>query len=194
MDSGKIIYKLKEIKDEQKQATQELMDKNFHPVMAALYTLRGIKNFNDANLSQNLEPFTKLKGIESASKLLAQSILRKEKICVVADYDVDGATACAIAVRGLKMFGANVDFVVPDRFIHGYGLQPSVVDEAIKRKNPDLIVTVDNGILSHAGVDYAHSKGVKVLVTDHHLAGDSLPNADGIVNPNQPECTFQVKH
>ncbi len=193
MDSGKIIYKLKEIKDEQKKSTEELMEKDFHPVMAALYTLRGIKNFNDANLSQNLEPFTKLRGIENASKLLAQSILRKEKICVVADYDVDGATACAIAVRGLKMFGANVDFVVPDRFIHGYGLQPSVVDEAIKRKNPDLIVTVDNGILSHAGVDYAHSKGVKVLVTDHHLAGDSLPNADGIVNPNQPECTFPSK-
>lgn len=193
MDSGKIIYKLKSLTEKQKEAAQLLIERDIHPVMAKLYTLRGIKNFEEANLPKNLESFSKLKGIEEAAKILSQAILRKERICVVADYDVDGATACAIAVRGLKMFGANVEFVVPDRFLHGYGLQPSVVDEAIKRKNPDLIVTVDNGILSHAGIDYAHSKGVKVLVTDHHLAGDTLPNADGIVNPNQPECTFPSK-
>lgn len=193
MDSGKIIYQVKKITEKQKEATNALIEKEIHPVMANLYTLRGIKNFEEANLPKNLESFSKLKGIEEAAKILSQAILRKEKICVVADYDVDGATACAIAVRGLKMFGANVDFVVPDRFIHGYGLQPSVVDEAIKRKNPDLIVTVDNGILSHAGIDYAHEKGIKVLVTDHHLAGDTLPNADAIVNPNQPECEFPSK-
>lgn len=193
MDSGTIKYQVKPITDKQKEATQMLIEKDIHPVMANLYTLRGIKNFEEANLPKNLESFAKLKGIEEAAKILSQAILRNEKICIVADYDVDGATACAVAVRGLKMFGANVDFVVPDRFIHGYGLQPSVVEEAIKRKNPDLIVTVDNGILSHAGVDYAHEKGIKVLVTDHHLAGDTLPNADGIVNPNQPGCEFPSK-
>lgn len=193
MDSGKIIYKVKNITEKQKEATNLLIEKDIHPVMANLYILRGIKNFDEANLPKSLEPFSKLKGIEEAAKILSQAILRNEKICVVADYDVDGATACAVAVRGLKMFGANVDFVVPDRFIHGYGLQPSVVDEAIKRKNPDLIVTVDNGVLSHAGIDYAQSKGIKVLVTDHHLAGDTLPNAAAIVNPNQPDCQFPSK-
>lgn len=193
MEIGKIIYQIKNITDKQKETTQSLIEKDIHPVMANLYILRGIKSFDDAKLPKSLEPFLKLKGIENAAKILSQAILRKEKICVVADYDVDGATACAIAVRGLKMFGADVDFVVPDRFIHGYGLQPSVVEEAIKRKNPNLIVTVDNGILSHAGIDYAHEKGVKVLVTDHHLAGETLPNADGIVNPNQPDCEFSSK-
>lgn len=193
MDSGKIIYKLKNITQQQKESVNKLIENNISPMIAKLYSLRGIKSSEDANLTKNLESFTQLKGIENAVKILTESILKKEKICVVADYDVDGATACAIAVRGLRMFGADIDFVVPDRFIHGYGLQASVVEEAIKKTDPDLIVTVDNGILSHAGVDYAHSKGVKVLVTDHHLAGDSLPDADGIVNPNQPNCNFPSK-
>lgn len=192
-ESGKIIYKLKKQDDFQKKVTQDLIDKKIHPILANLYSLRGVKTNEEAILSKSLESFSKLKGIDNAVELLTQSILNKEKICIVADYDVDGATACAIGVRGLKMFGADVDFVVPDRFIHGYGLQPSVVEEAIRRKNPQLIVTVDNGILSHAGVDYAHEKGVKVLVTDHHLAGDTLPLADGIVNPNQPDCQFPSK-
>lgn len=193
MESGTIKYEVKKITEEQKETIKNLIDSNIHPVMANLYTLRGIKKIEEAHLPKTLEPFTKLKGIENAAKILCQAILRKEKICIVADYDVDGATACAIGVRGLRMLGADVDFVVPDRVIHGYGLQPSVVDEAIKKKNPDLIVTVDNGIVSHAGVDYAHEKGVKVLVTDHHLVGKTLPNADGIVNPNQPECEFSSK-
>jgi single-stranded-DNA-specific exonuclease len=193
METGKILYQAKELSEEQKEKSFELQEKGIHPVMSDLYVLRGINNFNDINLIQRLEPFSNMKGTKEAAEILAQAIINKESICIVADYDVDGATACAIGVRGLRMFGANIDFVVPDRFIHGYGLQPSVVDEAINKKNPDLIVTVDNGILSHAGVDYAHEKGVKVLVTDHHLAGNTLPNADCIVNPNQPDCNFTSK-
>ena len=190
---GKTIYKIKKLNKKQQQASDTLKESGVHPVMADLYTLRGIENFNDINLVQKLEPFANMKGAKEAAKILAQAILRKEKICIVADYDVDGATACTVAVRGLRMFGANVDYVVPDRFIHGYGLTPSVVDEAIDRKNPDLLVTVDNGIASIEGVDYANKKGLKVLVTDHHLAGDKLPNALCIVNPNQPGCEFKNK-
>ncbi len=193
INNGKIIYKVKKISKKQEKDISELKNKGVNEVMATLYSLRGVENFKDINLIQKLEPFENMKGAKEAAKILAKSILRKEKICVVADYDVDGATACTVAVRGLKMFGANVDYVVPDRFVHGYGLTPSVVDEAIKKKNPDLIITVDNGISSHAGVDHANKKGVRVLVTDHHLPGDTLPNAECIVNPNQPGCEFNSK-
>jgi single-stranded-DNA-specific exonuclease len=190
---NKTIYQLKNLTKKQKKDSDALKESGVHPIMAELYALRGVENFNDINLVQRLEPYTNMKGAKEAAKILAQAILRKEKICVIADYDVDGATACTVAVRGLKMFGANVDYVVPDRFIHGYGLTPSVVDEAIQRKNPDLLVTVDNGIASVEGVDYANKKGLKVLVTDHHLAGDTIPDALCIVNPNQPGCEFKNK-
>lgn len=193
INNGKIIYKLKKISKKQEKDISELKGSGINEVMATLYSLRGVENFKDINLIQKLEPFENMKGAKDAAKILAKAILRKEKICVVADYDVDGATACTVAVRGLKMFGANVDYVVPDRFVHGYGLTPSVVDEAIRKKNPDLIITVDNGISSHAGVDHANKKGVRVLVTDHHLPGDTLPNAECIVNPNQPGCEFNSK-
>lgn len=194
MNSNTITYTHKNMSDAQKEYSKILSSEhNIHPIMADLYTLRGVKDFNDINLAQKLEPFTNLKNIQQAVNILAEAIFKKEKICIVADYDVDGATACTIGIRGLKMFGANIDYVVPDRFIHGYGLTPSVVDEAINKKNPDLIVTVDNGTASHEGIDYAHKKGIKVLVTDHHLQGDTLPDADCIVNPNQNECTFQSK-
>ncbi len=190
---GRTIYKIKKLNSKQQKASQILKESGVHSVMADLYTLRGIENFNDINLVQRLEPYTNMKGAKEAAKILATAILRKEKICVIADYDVDGATACSVAVRGLKMFGADVDYVVPDRFIHGYGLTPSVVDEAINKKNPDLLVTVDNGIASVEGVDYANKKGLRVLVTDHHLAGDVIPEAMCIVNPNQPGCEFKNK-
>lgn len=190
---NKVIYKIKDFSNEKKNVARSLIDENIHPVMAQLYSLRGVEEFNDINLIQKLEPVTNMKNVKLAAKMLAEAIFKKQKICVVADYDADGATACTIAVRGIRMFGGNVDYVVPDRFVHGYGLTPSVVDEAIKKKNPDMIITVDNGISSHAGVDYAHTKGLKVLVTDHHLQGDTLPDADCIVNPNQKECTFKSK-
>lgn len=193
MEKSKIEYSLKKMTTQEKKYSEQLQDRDIFPVMADLYALRGIKDFNDINLIQKLEPYTKMRDIKKAARMLAEAILKKEKICVIADYDVDGATACAIAVRGLKMFGALVDFVVPDRFKHGYGLKVTVVDEAIAKKNPDILVTVDNGIAAHEGVDYAHKKGLKVLVTDHHLAGETLPNAECIVNPNQPDCEFQSK-
>ncbi len=186
------VFKLKNLSSVE-SVYQSLIVQDIHPVMSKIYALRGIENFNDINLVQKLEPFTNMKNIDLSSKILAKAILQKEKICVVADYDVDGATACTIALRGLKLFGANIDYVVPDRFVHGYGLTPSVVDEAIKKKNPDIIVTVDNGISSYDGVLHAQKKGLRVLVTDHHLPGDKLPPAECIVNPNQPGCQFKSK-
>ncbi len=174
-------------------ATQELIDKGIHPIISELYALRGVQNFKDIDLLQKLEPWRNMLNIELAANILSEAILSKKKICVVADYDVDGATSCSIALLGIRMFGGNIDYVVPNRFVHGYGLTPSVVDEVYKKKNPDLIITVDNGVSSHAGVDHAHKKKIKVLVTDHHLAGATLPDADCIVNPNQPGCPFNSK-
>lgn len=188
-----INYKLKEINKKHVEISTELQKNNINPLLADLYTLRGIENFTDVNLIQKLEPYTNLLNAVKAAKILSTAILQKQKICIIADYDVDGATACAVAVRGLKMFGANVDYVVPNRFIHGYGLTPLVVDDAIKRKSPDLLVTVDNGIASVEGIAYAKQKGVDVLVTDHHLEGAILPDALCIVNPNQKACTFTNK-
>lgn len=178
---------------EQNTANKLMENGNISPLLAYLYVLRGVTEYSEVSGKGKLEPYTNLHGIEDAAKMLADSIENNVRMCIVADYDVDGATACAIGVRGLQMFGADIDYVVPNRFIHGYGLQPSVVEEAITKKNPQLIVTVDNGIASVEGIDYAHKKGIKVLVTDHHLEGDVLPNADCIVNPNQKICKFKNK-
>lgn len=188
-----ITYNLKKVSKKQKKDIINLIDNGVNDVLAHLYVLRGVENFKDINLIQKLEPFENMKGTKEAAKILSTAILRKDKICIVADYDVDGATACAVGVRGLKMFGANVDYIVPNRFVHGYGLTPSVVEETIKKKNPDIIVTVDNGISSFAGIEYAKKHGIKVLVTDHHLPGETIPDADCIVNPNQPGCEFKSK-
>lgn len=184
------------LKDKEKvtPVVLELKERGVHPIISELYALRGVQNFQDVDLLQKLEPWTNMLNIEKAAKILSEAIISKKKICIVADYDTDGATSCAIGLLGIKMFGGNVDYVVPNRFIHGYGLTASVVDEVYKRKNPDLIVTVDNGTSSFEGVDRAHDKKIKVLVTDHHLAGSSLPDADCIVNPNQPDCKFGSKN
>lgn len=192
-NKSEVIYKFKKISESQKEVSSELKKEGVNPVLADLYALRGIENFRDSQLMESIESYKNLKDIEKAANILYEAIVNKDLICIVADYDVDGATACTIGLRGLKMFGANIDYVVPDRFLHGYGLTPSVVDEAIEKKNPKLIITVDNGISSYDGVDYANTKGIKVLVTDHHLAGDKLPNASCIVNPNQPDCSFKNK-
>lgn len=214
MEQNKTVYSLKTMSPQMRNYSEKLQAAKIIPIMADLYALRGIKDFDDINFVQKLEPFNKMKGVQEAVKLLSAAIIKKEKLCVVADYDVDGATAGAIAVRGLKMFGADIDYFVPNRFKHGYGLKPSVVDETIAKKNPDMIITVDNGIAAYEGVDYAHKKGVKVLVTDHHLTGDTIPQgdvkidlyvdkegkqwvlpvADAIVNPNQPDCEFPSKN
>ena len=125
--------------------------------------------------------------------LLADAIAAQKKLLVIADYDCDGATACAVAVRGLRAFGARIDFIVPNRFEYGYGLTPEIVQLAHESK-PDILLTVDNGIASVDGVAEANRLGMQVFVTDHHLPGDTLPDAACIVNPNQPGCEFPSKH
>lgn len=187
------IYKLKEVDENLMNISMELQKKKVNPLLADLYALRGVKDYNEINLLQRLEPYQNLLNCEKAAEILVEAILQKKKLCVIADYDVDGATACSIAVKGLRMLGADINYVVPNRFVHGYGLTPSVVDEAITRENPDMLVTVDNGISSVDGIEHAKSKGVDVLVTDHHLEGDVLPDALCIVNPNQKACTFSNK-
>ena len=172
-----------------------------HPLLARLLAARGVRTADDLDdgLARMLPPQT-LKGAAAAAELLADTLDAGRRICVVADYDCDGATACAVAIRGLRMLGAAPDavhYVVPDRAVHGYGLTPAIVDLA-RAQRPDLIVTVDNGIASLAGVAHARALGLQVLVTDHHLPALErdvivLPDADVIVNPNQPGCTFESK-
>ena len=173
-----------------------------HPLLARLYAARGVRAADelDSGLQHLLKPDT-LAGTQAAAALLADALAAQQRICVVADYDCDGATACAVALRGLALLGAqpgSLRYVVPDRRVHGYGLTPAVVDLA-RAHRPHLLVTVDNGIASMAGVDHARALGIAVLVTDHHLPalqGDvvQLPAADVIVNPNQPGCAFESKH
>lgn len=173
-----------------------------HPLLARLFAARGVRSMDelDDGLPRLLSP-ADLHGADCAARLLADTLAAKQRICVVADYDCDGATACAVAIRGLALLGAPRDtlcYVVPDRAVHGYGLTPAIVDLALQ-KRPDLLLTVDNGIASLAGVSHARAHGLKVLVTDHHLPAlvddrVALPEADVIVNPNQPDCRFESKH
>jgi single-stranded-DNA-specific exonuclease len=173
-----------------------------HPLLARLLAARGVDAVEqiDDGLARLLPPES-MRGAADAGRLLADAVEHRQRLCIVADYDCDGATACAVALRGLAMLGAAPDclgFVVPDRTVHGYGLTPAIVDLA-RAQRPDVLVTVDNGIASAAGVAHARSLGLRVLVTDHHLpavddAGQVLlPEADVIVNPNQPGCDFGSK-
>ena len=165
-----------------------------HPLLARLYAARGIQDAAtlDASLAQLLPP-TGLKGIEAAAVLLADAMAANKKLCVVADYDCDGATACAVALRGLRLLGAkHVSYIVPDRVVDGYGLTPPIA-ERVKASGADVLITVDNGIASVEGVATARKLGLQVLVTDHHLPAAVLPDADAMVNPNQPGCTFESK-
>jgi single-stranded-DNA-specific exonuclease len=183
------------------RATFALEQAGVHPLLARLLAARGVRTADelDDGLARLLPP-TALRGAADAGRLLADAIAAGKSICIVADYDCDGATACAVALRGLVMLGAarhHVGYVVPDRAVHGYGLTPAIVDLASARQ-PDLLVTVDNGIASLAGVAHARALGMAVLVTDHHLpaieAGLTvLPAANVIVNPNQPDCAFESK-
>ena len=173
---------------------QALIERGLHPVMARLYAARGVRDPSEIETAlAHLLPPPLLKGIESAARLLADALGRRRKMLVIADYDCDGATACAVAVRGLRLFDAQVDYLVPNRFEYGYGLTPEIVALAHTRK-PDLLITVDNGIASVDGVAAARALGIEVLVTDHHLPGDELPDAQAIVNPNQPGCPFPSKN
>ena len=168
---------------------------SIHPVLKRIYASRNIKSSEDLDYSLgSLIPYEELGGIDDAVILLQEMITQKKRILIVADFDADGATSCALAIRGLTAMGAeDVIYVVPNRFEHGYGLSPKIVDVALDH-DPDLIVTVDNGISSISGVEHAKKNGIKVLITDHHLPGDKLPSADVIINPQLKEDKFPSKN
>lgn len=174
--------------------TAALTRAGLHPILARLYAARGVQSPEEIETEfARLVPPAQLKGCEDAAVLLADAIAAQRRMLVIADYDCDGATACAVAVRGLGLLGARIDYLVPNRFEYGYGLTPEIVALAAERK-PDMLITVDNGIASVAGVEAANARGIDVLVTDHHLPGATLPDARAIVNPNQPGCTFPSKN
>jgi single-stranded-DNA-specific exonuclease len=176
--------------------TSELLcQQGVHPVLARLYAARGLTDTRELSVELTaLFPPAALQSIEQAAVFLADAIAAGKKLVIVADYDCDGATACAVGLRGLRAMGAKVDYIVPNRFEYGYGLTPEIVALAEREKQPDIIVTVDNGIASVEGVLEANRRGMAVVVTDHHLPGDRLPDAAVIVNPNQPGCAFPSKN
>jgi single-stranded-DNA-specific exonuclease len=187
------------VRDAPPRSVWALEQAGIHPLLAQLYAARGVHNpqeMDDA-LGKLLPP-SGMKGLDAAAILLADAIAADKKICIVADYDCDGATACAVGVRGLRLLGAkHVSYLVPDRVQDGYGLT-APISERVKASGADLLVTVDNGIASFEGVARARALGLQVLVTDHHLPASvngqiELPQADVIVNPNQPGCGFESK-
>jgi single-stranded-DNA-specific exonuclease len=190
------------LRDAPPRAVWALEQAGVPPLLARLFAGRGVRAADelDDGLARLLPP-AGLLGVQAAARLLADAIAQRQRVCVVADYDCDGATACAVALRGLRLLGAAPDtlhYVVPDRAVHGYGLTPAIVDLACA-KRPDLLLTVDNGIASLAGVAHARALGIAVLVTDHHLPARIddlvvLPDANLIVNPNQPGCAFASKN
>src|SRR2546422_713156 len=164
-----------------------------HPLLARIFAARRIASADELRYeaASLLHP-NLLKNAEHAAQLLADAIARHKRLLIVADYDADGATACAVGMRALRRFGANVEYLVPDRFKLGYGLSPELVDIA-SQSRPDVLITVDNGIASVEGVAHAKRLGIATLITDHHLPGAELPDAACIVNPNQPDCAFPSK-
>ncbi|MFT3757942.1 single-stranded-DNA-specific exonuclease RecJ [Thauera sp.] len=175
------------------QAFGRLADAGLHPLLARLYAARGISRADELDTSlKHLLPPEALTGTGEAAQLLADAIEAGARMVIVADYDCDGATACAVGMRALRAFGADVHYLVPDRVTLGYGLTPAMVEIAA-RLEPDMLITVDNGIASVEGIAAARAHGMATLVTDHHLPGDELPDADVIVNPNQPGCDFPSK-
>ncbi|GMR20314.1 MAG: single-stranded-DNA-specific exonuclease RecJ [Gammaproteobacteria bacterium] len=179
-----------------RELVQENIDNlsGLHPVLARVYAGRGVKTAADLDYDLvRLLPPGDLKGMDDAVTLLQQALQEQQHIMIVGDFDADGATSCAVAVRALTQLGASrVSFLVPNRFEYGYGLTPEIVELA-GQQSPDIIVTVDNGISSVEGVATARKKGFRVLITDHHLAGEQLPDADAMVNPNQPGDEFASK-
>lgn len=167
---------------------------HLHPVLKRIYASRGIVDENELVYSlDKLEPYHGLSGIEKAAVFLGEAIQVQKRFLIIGDFDADGATATAVAIRALRLLGADqVEFLVPNRFEYGYGLTPGIVEVAAKLK-PDVIITVDNGISSHEGVQTARDYGIEVVITDHHLPGKELPEAAAIVNPNQPNDTFPSK-
>jgi len=183
-----------QIRDVPPRSVWALEQSGVHPLLARLYAARGV---HDAQQLQTelrlLLPPSGLKGTDAAASLLANAIAQQLRICIVADYDCDGATACAVALRGLALLGANhLSFIVPDRVVDGYGLTPEIA-KRVHASSAQVLITVDNGIASVSGVQEAHRLGLQVLITDHHLPGSELPTPDALVNPNQPACTFESK-
>ena len=176
------------------QTFQTLSDCGLSPVLARIYAARGIAHANQLETElAHLIPFEQLKNCTLMASLLADAIAAKKRLLIVADYDSDGATACAVGLRILRKLGAHVDYLVPNRFEFGYGLTPEIVQLAHATKHPDILITVDNGLASVDGVGEANRLGMEVLITDHHLPGDTLPAATAIINPNQPGCSFPSK-
>ncbi|HFD12976.1 MAG TPA: single-stranded-DNA-specific exonuclease RecJ [Crenotrichaceae bacterium] len=176
-------------------ANRHALPDDLHPVLARIYAARELESSQALeNRLKLLLPATKLKGIDAAVKLLLQALQAQWRILIVADFDTDGATSCAVAVRALRMLGFQyVDYVVPRRFDSGYGLTPELIS-ADDTPSADLIITVDNGISSIRGVAFAKESGIRVLITDHHIQGEELPDADAIVNPNQNGDEFPSKN
>ena len=173
---------------------KQLIEFDIHKTLASILSARAIDSSNDIDYKlEKLIPYCELSFAESAANFILDMILAKKNILIIGDYDADGATATVCAIKGLEKFGANVDFLVPNRFEDGYGLSVSIVEKALEKK-PDLIITVDNGIASIEGVEKAKAHGVDVVITDHHLPGDALPNANFIINPNQKSCNFPSKN
>ncbi len=165
------------------------------PILVDIFLTRGVNN--DEELKRSLADLPSpdaLLGMESMLNHLVNVLQKQARLCIVADFDADGATSCCVALLGLKMLGAQqVSYVVPNRFEYGYGLTPEIV-ELVKQQQAEYILTVDNGISSHEGICAAHQAGISVLVTDHHLPGETLPDAEAIVNPNQPNDEFPSKN
>ena len=175
-------------------AAENLTKSGVNAVLARVLSARGIheKSQLESSLSQLLSPASLTNNTQMAT-LLADAIASNKSILIIGDYDADGATATAVAMKGLKVFGANVNFLVPNRFEYGYGLTPEIVDLAATQQ-PDIIITVDNGIASTDGVSRANALGIQVLITDHHLPAEAAPKAACIINPNQHGCNFESKH
>lgn len=177
------------------QAFEALRRHGLTPILARIYASRGIAYAEQLETElARLIPYHHIKNIQPMACILADAIAAGKRLLIVADYDSDGATACAVGIRILRQFGAIVDYLVPNRFEYGYGLTPEIVELAYTAKQPDILITVDNGIASIDGVAAANALGMQVLVTDHHLPGDELPDAAAIINPNQPGCSFPSKN
>ncbi|MCG6937900.1 MAG: single-stranded-DNA-specific exonuclease RecJ [Gammaproteobacteria bacterium] len=179
------------------EISEELQSSDLHPLLKKIYANRGITRLSQVSYQlTDLLDYSLLKNIDIAAKIVADTVMQQQRILVVGDFDADGATASAVVLRSLKAFGLfNVDYLVPNRFHFGYGLSPELVEFAANLPvKPELIITVDNGISSLGGVKRANELDIAVVITDHHLAGDSLPQAAAIVNPNQPGCEFPGKN
>ena len=177
------------------EIVERLAGEGVPPLLARIYAARGVTSARDlVSEFEQLAAPDSMQNLRTMAGLLAAAIASRRKLLIVADYDADGATACAVGVRALRAFGADVGYLVPNRFEYGYGLTPEIVRLAQTQSRPDILITVDNGIASFEGVEEANRLGMQVLITDHHLPAEQLPDAACIINPNQPGCTFPSKH